>query len=438
MKLFPEIGLAVPDALIPVDTKDLDKWAVVACDQYTSQPGYWEDVEAFIDNSPSTFKLILPEAFLGTDKEVSHKKAIPVFMREYLEKKVLNKYEGFIYIEREINGKSRKGLLAALDLELYDFHSNSESLIRATEGTIIDRLPPRIEIRKQAILEIPHILVLIDDPARMVIEQVAKHRSELTKLYDFDLMMGGGHISGYFINKLDIEKSIVCSLKELQNPDIQKKKYSLLKEKRPLLYAVGDGNHSLATAKSVWDQIKDKSDRNHPARFAMVEIVNIHDPAIQFGAIHRILKNINLSEQHSFFDYLKDFCKINGALSIKNMQESVNEQNPDQQVFGLIVGEQAFLAEIIESFHTLPVGSLQNILDNFLSSRKSFELDYIHGKDTLEKLASYAGNIGFYLPTIGKEQLFESVLKDGPLPRKTFSMGEANEKRYYLESRKIK
>ena len=438
MKLFPEVGLAVPEVFIPVNTRELEKWAVVACDQFTSQPGYWQKVEEFIGNAPSTYKLILPEAFLGTDKEVSHKNAIPILMREYLEKGVLKKNEGFIFIEREIGGKSRKGLLAALDLERYDFKPDSESLIRATEGTIIDRLPPRIEIRKHALLEIPHILVLIDDPEGEVITQIASYQSELTKLYDFELMMDGGHISGYLVDKPDVEQKIINSLKRLLFPEIQKIKYSLSEQKHPLLYAVGDGNHSLATAKSIWDQIEDKSNSTHPARFAMVEIVNIHDPAIQFGPIHRIIKNVNSAKAQSIFENLRGYCRIKENLSINAMQDQVNKQKTDQQTFGFIHEDQVCLAEIIEPSHTLTVGSLQNLLDELISNNNSLEIDYIHGEETLKELSTSPGIIGFYLPTMGKNQLFESVIKDGPLPRKTYSMGEANEKRYYLESRRIK
>ena len=436
MKSYPFIGLQAADILLPKYEIDLSKWAVVACDQFTAEPEYWSRIEKETHNLPSTYHLILPEAYLGTAQAKTHQTEVNPTMEKYVHEGIFQEVEGFIFIEREIGSGVRQGLIAALDLEQYDYQPDSQSLIRATEGTIVDRLPPRIAIRKDAPLELPHIMVLIDDPDFSVIRHLSEIKDKLEKIYDFELMAGGGHLRGYHVKDLTIEEQIVNALKELASADWQKNRYGT--SDHPLLYAVGDGNHSLATAKSIWENIKPDADENHPARFALVELVNIHDPAIVFEPIHRILMNLNFdlgSEMETFFDGKLETETFNDYTSVKS---KVDSKRGADQIFGWLTPSKMAAVSISNPPHTLTVGSLQKFLDSLKVKYPEVEIDYIHGDEAIIELSSKAQNTGFVLPAMDKFKLFEAVIKDGPLPRKTFSMGEANEKRYYLEARRIK
>ncbi|MDP2964481.1 MAG: DUF1015 domain-containing protein [Pelolinea sp.] len=435
MRNYPEIGLQVPDILIAVDTIAREKWAVVACDQYTSQPEYWDQVSQITDGLPSTYHLILPEAFLGKPEEKYHQSQIKSTMSTYLHSGLFQSMEGLIYVERNLGSKVRQGLIAALDLERYDFQKYSQSLIRATEGTIIDRLPPRIIIRENAPLEIPHIMVLIDDPLFTVIEPLSAYANNLPKLYDFELMMGGGHLKGYLIHNPEIERKIVSSMVVLACKGVQKQKYQL--ENSPLLYAVGDGNHSLATAKSFWEKIKDNVDANHPARYALVEIVNIHNEGIAFEPIHRLIKNFNTDIFKEILLFFSGKINLIKAQDLESMVKIIKNQKCNFQLIGSIFNNKFRIIEVLNPLHTLAVGSLQLFLDDLIRRHPEIDLDFIHGEKALFQLGNQPDSIGFYLPAMEKSSLFKSVVKDGPLPRKTFSMGEAHEKRFYFECRKI-
>ncbi len=275
--------------LLPKTGIDLRKWAVIACDQFTSQPEYWSQVEQLVGDSPSTYNLILPEVYLGTPEEQKRLASTQSAMHSYLESGVLQPHEGLIYVERTVGGKTRKGLMLCLDLEKYDYNRGSTSLIRATEGTILDRLPPRMRIREGALLELPHILVLIDDPAGTVIEPLCAAKSRLRPLYDFDLMLGSGHLAGYGVDDPALEAGVVQALTGLADPGCFQAKYGVGPEKSVLLFAMGDGNHSLATAKAIWEKKKAQVGMDHPARYALVEIENVHDAGLDFEPIHRIL-----------------------------------------------------------------------------------------------------------------------------------------------------
>lgn len=437
MRNYKSIGIQVPEVLLPSKEIDYTKWAVVACDQYTSQPEYWQKAQEIIGNSPSTFWMILPEAFLGTDQEDVHQSNINSHMSDYVNDKILQPVNGLIYIERTLGNKKRKGLITALDLEEYSFKKGTKSMIRASEGTIIDRLPPRIKIRKKALLEMPHILVLIDDPQMSVIEPLAAEKSSLSRLYDFDLMQDGGHLEGYLVSDKAIEENIVKSLEKLIDPDAFIKKYALEKDETPFLFAVGDGNHSLATAKSVWDEMKADLPEDHPARYALVEIVNIHDEGILFEPIHRLLKEIKVDPSDAMKKFFKDQLSIEKTADFPSMKEKVVAQKEGEQKFGYFDQRGFWLVGIQQPDHTLTVGNVQNFIDQYLVNKGAAEVDYVHGDDAILDLGIHQGNAGFYLPVMKKSQLFETVIKDGELPRKTFSMGEANEKRFYLECRKI-
>jgi len=276
MKIISDIGIQIPQVYLPKPGTDLKKWAVIACDQFTSQPEYWNEVEKIVGDAPSTLKLTFPEVYLekpGGEKRIE---SIQDNMRKYMHEGVLQPHEGLVYVERTVGGRTRRGIVLCLDLEAYDYTKGSSSLIRATEGTIVDRLPPRMKIREGALLELPHILVLIDDPNRTVIEPLQAAKSKLDKLYDFELMLESGHLAGYAVNE-EFENKVVEALRGLAKPETFAAKYGIGKDRPVLLFAMGDGNHSLATAKAIWEKIKPQVGMDHPARYALVEIENVHD-----------------------------------------------------------------------------------------------------------------------------------------------------------------
>ena len=434
---FPSVGIQVPQVLLPQSTIDHKKWAVVACDQYTSQPEYWYAVEGLIADAPSTYTMILPEAYLGKENEAKHASRVLPAMRKYLSGSVFQPFEGFILVERSFNETTRLGLMAALDLEAYDFSPTSQSLIRATEGTILDRLPPRIAIREEAELEIPHILVLIDDPENTVIEPLRQVAQKTDILYDFELMLGSGHLTGYQVNP-ERHAGIVDALTHLKSHEVQAEKYAVNLETPPLLYAMGDGNHSLATAKAVWEKNKGSLPQDHPSRYALVEIENLHDKSIVFEAIHRLLKGIQIDLESACSDHFSQSVSFERFPDFDSMAAGVDLDQNGLQKFGVIQGENLFIVTLTDPDHTLTVGNVQHWLDQLLAQNLIDEIDYIHGTDTIHELGKVKGHAGIYLPAMPKNALFRSVIKDGPLPRKTFSMGEAHQKRFYMECRKIK
>lgn len=434
---FEKLGVQVPEILLPVNQIDFHKWAVIACDQFTSQPEYWKDVENLVGSSPSTLKMILPEVYLDSIDEHSRIENTKQTMTEYLENGVFRSFEGFILVERKIGLKTRFGLMLALDLEKYDFSKGSQTLIRATEGTIIDRLPPRIRIREGAKLEFPHILVLIDDPERTVIEPLVEKRQELEKLYDFELMKDSGHLSGYGVDQTYHLDSVQNALSILANPDHFSEHYKVGRNFGVLLFAMGDGNHSLATAKSIWEKIKPSVGLNHPARYALVEIENIHDIGLEFEPIHRVLFNLKDGILEKMNQYWNGEIKLEQYDKPEDMIAKVDLQAEHVHKFGFIQNDRYYVVEISQPSSNLPVGTLQLFLDTFLQDGGAEKIDYVHGSEITCKLGSKPGNCGFYLPAMEKDQLFRTVIIDGALPRKTFSMGEAYEKRFYMEGRKI-
>ena len=437
MKNYEGLGIQIPEILLPVESIDLQKWSVIACDQYTSQPDYWKDVENFVGESPSTLNLILPEVYLEQDDEVLRIEKTKKMMEIYLQNEVFRTFEGFILVERCVAGKTRYGLMLALDLEKYDFSIGSRSLIRATEGTIIERLPPRIRIREGAKIEFPHILVLIDDPDKTVIEPLVKHRHLLQRLYDFELMKNSGHLYGYAIDQEENLNNIINSLQNLAAPDHFKNHYGIDDDFGVLLFAMGDGNHSLATAKSIWERLKPEVGLNHPARFALVEVENIHDSGLDFEPIHRVLFNINGNISNKISLFWNNQVNIQNYSNAQQMIHEVDQQSDQFHKFGLIYGSTFSVVEVQNPSNNLPVGTLQSFLDSILYENCAEKIDYVHGSEITCTLGSKPGNCGFYLPAMQKNQLFKTVILDGALPRKTFSMGEAFEKRFYLEGRKI-
>jgi hypothetical protein len=438
MKPISDIGLSVPEILLPRPSVDHTKWAVIACDQFTSEPEYWQQVESIVGDAPSTYHMILPEVYLDTPEEEKRVAKTHTIMSDYLQSGIFRKVNNFIYVLRSINGKVRRGLMVCLDLEQYDYHKGAQTLIRATEGTILDRLPPRIKIREKAHLECPHILVLFDDPTDSVFGPIDEKLVRFDEIYDFDLMLGSGHLTGYEIADEQIKEQIVDGLHSLIDPEIFAEKYNLKPGMhQPLLFAMGDGNHSLATAKAIWEQIKSTVGMDHPARYALVEIENVHDSALTFEPIHRLLFNLEkdiLKEMRAFFG---NRLTIRDIDSSEKMISIVDEAAEPWHQIGMI-SEQGFkLVEIHHPDDNLPVGTLQKFLDAFLQENGAEKIDYVHGTEVLFEKAKSPGNAGFYVPGMDKSELFKTVILDGALPRKTFSMGEAKDKRFYMECRRI-
>jgi hypothetical protein len=437
MKNINSIGIQIPDIALPNQMLDLKKWAVIACDQFTSQPEYWRDVKNIVGDSPSTLNLILPEVYLDTDNDSKIINQTQDTMHRYLEQGVLSFFEGFILVERKTDGKTRYGLMLALDLEKYDFNPGSQTLIRATEGTIVDRLPPRIRIREGAVLEFPHILVLIDDQEKTVIEPIIEQRNLLKPLYDFDLMLGSGHLRGYGINSPEIQNTIIQALEKLADPVTFRNHYGVDENAGVLLFAMGDGNHSLATAKAIWEKIKSQVGMDHPARYALVEIENVHDEGLTFEPIHRVLFKVKENPIDAMRIFWGENFEIQIDLTCNEMTSIVNHQIGSSQKFGCIYDGEYAVITIKNPDSNLPVGTLQNFLDQWIQEKKAKKIDYVHGEDAICELGSQEENCGFYLPAMSKDDLFKTVILDGALPRKTFSMGEAEEKRFYLEGRLI-
>ncbi len=416
------------DIMLPREGIDSSAWSVVACDQFTSEPEYWEDVDRIVGEQPSTYHMILPEVYLEEPDAEQRIEKINQTMKDYMKDGVFETYpDSMVYIERiDSTGKMRAGLVGRFDLEEYDFHKGSSSLIRATEATVIERIPPRIKVRKNAEVEMPHIMILIDDIRRTVIEPLAEKKSQLKKLYDFDMMKGGGHITGYLVDK-DTQSDILAALDVLASREYFDTQYGLT-DKPVLLYAMGDGNHSLATAKEFYEQLKaanpDKDMTDHPARYALAELVNLHSDALEFEAIHRILTEV---------DEKALFAEMTEELGLRRAEGNEDE---NAQIFEKVEKGESEKYVITKPTSKLTVGSLQMFLDRYLKE-KGGKIDYIHGDDVLKNLTKQDSSIGFILTVMKKEELYPTVIVDGALPRKTFSMGHAADKRYYMECRKI-
>lgn len=427
-----KIGCTVPNILLPNKGEDLYSWAVIACDQFTSDRDYWKQVEGICYGKDSTLHMIFPEVYLEDDNKNERIGWINDTMNFYRNKGVFTEYQNsFILVKRTLlSGKVRYGLMMALDLDAYSPEKGSKTLIRATEGTILSRIPPRVAIRKNAILEIPHILVLISDKKKTVIEPLIKKAESLEKVYDTDLMLDGGHVEGYAVNSEDDLEKVATALTKL---------HDALDKKNPLLFAMGDGNHSFATAKQCWEDLKptlsEEERKNHPARYCLVEVENIFDKGIEFEAIHRNFFNVKLSD---FEKELKKTARSVKKESVKNLKAITTFLSKKQTThsFGVNAGGEYFVYTLEEPKSSIPAGSIQKVIEA-LADKNIGSIDYIHGYNQTDSLGNDKNNIAVFLPSISKDTFFESIVKDGALPRKTFSMGEDREKRYYFEARYI-
>ncbi len=439
MNRFASVGLQVPNVLLPRPDIDPQKWAVVACDQYTSELAYWETVEKLVGDAPSTLRLIYPEVHLGEAEPEKRIAQVQSHMKRYVDEGVLQPKTGFVYVARTTQGRTRHGLVVALDLECYDYNKTSTSLVRATEGTILSRLPPRIKVREGAPIELPHIMVLIDDPNDTVIGPLKT--KALPALYDFELMQEGGHLRGGLVDQDDDLQQVHDALSALAAPAHFAQKYSLQDGVAPLLYAMGDGNHSLATAKAIWESLKEGKARadweSDPRRFALVELVNVHDEALVFEPIHRVLFDVKTDVTQALQEAFKERLTLRKVDELQTLTDEVERSTSQVQRFGMINAKGYWLAELSAADANLPVGSLQAVLDPIVKAGQVAEIDYVHGTDVVDSLGRKDGNVGFYLPSMDKHDLFKTVIVDGALPRKTFSMGEAHEKRFYMECRSL-
>lgn len=412
MNIFRSTDILLPQGV------EMERWAVIACDQFTSDRAYWQRVRATAGEGPSTIHLILPEAELGSANEAQTVQAINAAMERYLKDNVFTVYpDAYVYVERTLaDGSVRPGLLGAVDLEAYNYNVGSTSAIRATEKTVLERIPPRQRVRRDASIELPHVLMLCDDDKKQLIEPIARIRDTLPVLYDFELMEQGGRIRGWLLTGPEAKAfddrltAFAATVDE---------KYADLSGASVLL-AVGDGNHSLATAKSCYEAMKTANPEmdysKHPARYSLVELENIHDPSLVFAPIHRIITGVDAEK------LLADMSAIcaEGGYEVE-----------------WVIGEKTGILSLDRSRGELAVAVLQEFLDCWLGENAG-EIDYIHGDDEVKALAGQENAIGFLLPAMEKHQLFRGVISGGALPRKTFSMGHAREKRYYLEGRKIK
>jgi hypothetical protein len=535
--LFGKLGVHIPEILLPAKGTNLTKWSVIACDQYTSQPDYWKRVNEEVGDSPSTLRLTFPEIYLKDNDRDERISNINVAMLQYLEKGILEPQKpGFILVDRSTpHAASRKGLILAVDLECYDYAAGAQALIRATEGTVLDRIPPRVKIRENAPIELPHIMVLIDDPDKTVIEALYEEKDNFEKLYDFELMQGGGHIRGWKVDdagSLSMAAEALARLAGMENtgdkvntaedeantqedrpkadgyrPVAYESHPEVPLCKAPLLFAMGDGNHSLASAKAHWENVKailkhndsenglrdkaakikdtaaeikdsaailqtpDSSVRHiqntatvpeHPARYALVEVVNVHDQGLVFEPIHRVLFGIDST---TVLENIKNICscisngkseaefKLYGSrAAMEAGYNTVAAQyynkascttanttpiNNSTHLLSFILEGVYGLLSISNPTNSLEVGTLQSILDELEKNCPNIEIDYIHGEQVVTEIGSQKDHMGFYLPVLSKYDFFKTIKQDGIFPRKTFSLGEAEEKRYYLESRRI-
>jgi len=391
------------DILLP-DTGDMTAWSTVACDQFTSEPEYWQQVEALVGDKPSALRLMLPEAWLETEKAAGADARIAAAMNTYQKNGVFRTLENsYVYMERtQPDGRVRRGLICALDLEGYDFRAGSASPIRATEGTVVDRLPPRVQVRQSATLEMPHVMVLMDDREDRVLGSLEKESHTLPSVYDFELMMGGGHLRGWQVAGPAAD-AVEAAIASLADPDKLREKYGG-SDNAPVIFAIGDGNHSLAAARLCWERRREsltpEQRESDPARFALVELVNIHEKALDFEPIHRVLFDTDIGDFPAAYAAFQSRCSD----------------------AGLTVGQY--------------IGAAEDFCQTYVKTHGG-RLDYIHGDDTARDMGSRPNCAAVILPPLDKAALFSSVLKSGAFPRKSFSMGHARDKRYYLECRRI-
>ncbi|MBR1865939.1 MAG: DUF1015 domain-containing protein [Lachnospiraceae bacterium] len=432
--------LHVPHLLMPKEGTDLYRWSVIACDQYTSQPEYWEETQRIVGDAPSTLRLTLPEVYLGEDGEEERIRSIHQTMERYLDDGTLRELPaGFMLVKRTLGeNRFRCGLVVEIDLETYAYQKGSDSPVRPTEMTVEERIPPRLRVRQTASLELPHIMLLIDDPEESILEPLLKRTGQFEQVYDTGLMQQGGHISGWLIPEGEETKKLMEQIEELAQADRFHARYDLQTTYPLLNLAVGDGNHSMATAKAAWEKKKltlsKQEQEQDPARYCLCEIVNVHDPSLFIEPIHRVLFEV---DRETLFAEAAAYYEQQGCEFVLEEGTCIPSAGRDEHRFAVFSEKGVQTMRIKHPVCGIAVASLQGFLDVYLEKHSDSRIDYIHGADVVERLGTQEGNLGFLLPEIDKEDLFRGVIMDGVLPRKTFSMGEANEKRYYMECKRL-
>ena len=423
---FGPARILLPDAAVP-----LSQWACVAVDQFTSQPAYWQRAEALTAGVPSTLHIVLPEAYLGTAQQAPRLAAIRRAMADYRQHLLTCRVDGYVYVERTLqSGRVRQGLVGAVDLEAYSYAAGEKPAIRPSESTVVERIPPRLAVRRGAELEAPHVLMLADDEDDALLGPVAAARARLPKLYDGELMLGGGHLTGWAVEDPDLVAGIAAAMERLADPAAFAARWPAAAGQPPMVLAVGDGNHSLATAKAYWQELKPTlppaQRRTHPARYCLVEVCNVHSPAIEIEPIHRILFGAGPDAVRRAF---ADWLAAHGA--------ALAEDGP--QRLTLTDGAAEYALAVRSAPEPLTVGTAERFVQDWLPTAPGVRVDYIHGADTAVQLAAAAPGpaTALLLPDLAKSDLFRGVVLGGVLPRKTFSMGHAEEKRYYNECRAI-
>ena len=425
-----EACFTAADILLPAAGVPLDPWACIAVDQFTSQPEYWQRAEHLADGKPSTLHIVLPEAYLGTPQEAERLESIRRTMEEYRKSVLTRKVHGYVYVERtQMDGTVRQGLVGAVDLDAYDYAKGSKPAIRPSESTVVERIPPRLKVRRGATLETPHVMMLADDADCTLIEPIGLMKNQLPPLYDGELMLGGGHLRGWAVEDPALIAQIDAALAKLADPAAFANRWPAAKGQQPMVLAVGDGNHSLATAKAYWEELKptlsEEQRRTHPARWCLAEVCNVHSPAIEIEPIHRVVFGVGAKELYA-------------ALDAWDQQQGSSTTMSDQRLrLADAHGESA--VALANPPAPLTVGSVEAFLADFLPAHPGVTVDYIHGESTALALASDPAKpaTAILLPDFAKADLFKGVVLGGVLPRKTFSMGHAEEKRYYIECRKI-
>ena len=418
------------DILLPAANISLDPWACIAVDQFTSQPEYWQRAEELAAGKPSTLHIVLPEAYLGTPQEEERMQTIRRTMQEYRKSVLTRRVRGFVYVERtQMDGTIRQGLVGAVDLEAYDYNPGSKPAIRPSEKTVVERIPPRLKVRRGAILETPHVMMLADDEKKTLIEPIGDHKDGLPLLYDGELMLGGGHVAGWAVEDPALIAQIENALTVLGSQEEFDKKYPDATRRDPLTLAVGDGNHSLATAKACWEELKKtltpEQAENHPARWCLAEVCNVHSPAIEIEPIHRVLFNVDcatvLLSLITWSDSNMAGCCFGGS---------------KKQPFTLAGPHMANVLSFEDPTEPLTVGTIDDFISDYIERHPEAKVDYVHDEPAVRALCKQ-GAVAFLMPPFAKSDLFRGVVMGGVLPRKTFSMGHAEEKRYYIECRKI-
>ena len=426
-----EACFTAADILLPAAGVPLDPWACIAVDQFTSQPEYWQRAEHLADGKPSTLHIVLPEAYLGTPQEAERLESIRRTMEEYRKSVLTRKVHGYVYVERtQMDGTVRQGLVGAVDLDAYDYAKGSKPAIRPSESTVVERIPPRLKVRRGATLETPHVMMLADDADCTLIEPIGLIKNQLPPLYDGELMLGGGHLRGWAVEDPALIAGIDAALAALADPAAFARRWPAAKGQQPMVLAVGDGNHSLATAKAYWEELKQtlppEQQADHPARWCLAEVCNVHSPAIEIEPIHRVLFNVDCGA----------VLLALIAWSDSNMA-GICFGDSKQQAFTLAGPHVSNVLSFEDPVAPLTVGTVDEFIEYFMARHSEARVDYVHDEPAVRALTRQGG-VAFLLPPFEKSDLFKGIVMGGVLPRKTFSMGHAEEKRYYIECRRIK